>query len=470
MEIRCGKCNKLFRVADEKITDNGVKFSCTKCGDTVKITKEEFYNYTLSKTAVSALDMFESKPKSSAASMLGPDKAIAGPAPSRDDMAAHAPISSSNDLDQSSSSLPDFLLEKEEPVFSEPSPFEKLPLGEAPQPEQEIRQEGEPFFAIPVPPDEEQETGALIELDKKTEQYPELSTEPRLEQAAEPSVEQAVEPVVEPVKEPASQQTIPAEPVQRQDLENKMMPAADLGPMPKTEPKPRPTPEEPTISSHIAETQPAIQPKPSQAQPVVPEPMPEKEHVEQTLQEVLQAESSHSGRMVLVLLSVFILLGAVGYGVYRFMLPSMQNADRSAVVMTSTEGLRVVNPSGSLEPNGDLLITGSVENLTDQERAGWYVVVDVYDANGKILNKLRLLNGKQIYSSADYDILSKRGVNVPELKAKTLQSQGVVIPAKGSVSFEMRYFEPPVGIASFNATLQPFDPIRLFKEIEKTTK
>jgi hypothetical protein len=134
--------------------------------------------------------------------------------------------------------------------------------------------------------------------------------------------------------------------------------------------------------------------------------------------------------------------------------------------MTSIEGLRVLNPSGSVEPNGDLLITGSIENLTDKERSGWYVVVDVYDAKGGVLNKIRFLNGKQIYSHADYDVLSKRGVNVMELKAKTLQNQGVVIPAKGSVPFEMRYIQPPVGIASFNAMLQPFDPVRLFKEIE----
>jgi hypothetical protein len=81
-----------------------------------------------------------------------------------------------------------------------------------------------------------------------------------------------------------------------------------------------------------------------------------------------------------------------------------------------------------------------------------------------------LLNGKQIYTRKDYDVLSKRGVNVQELKAKTLQDLGAVIPAKGSVPFEMRYVQPPVGIASFNAVLQPFDPVKLFKEIEAETR
>ena len=185
---------------------------------------------------------------------------------------------------------------------------------------------------------------------------------------------------------------------------------------------------------------------------------------------VSQTKPSHNARTVFILISAFILLGVVGYGVYKFILPSVQNADQPAAEMTSIDGLQIVNPSGSVEPNGDLLITGSVENLTDKERSEWYVIVDVYDAKGNVLNKIRLLNGKQLYSRVDYDILAKRGVNVAELKSKILQNQGVVIPAKGSVSFEMRYIQPPIGMASFNAVLQPFDPIRLRKEIAEETR
>jgi predicted Zn finger-like uncharacterized protein len=481
MEIRCGKCNKLFRVADEKITGSGVKFACTKCGDTVRITSEEFSHYTLSKAAVSALDMFEPKPKDEMASMSERDTE-AGQTPG-DDVTARTPLSPPKDSDQSSSALPDFLQEKEESVFSEPNPFEELPLGEATQSEQEPPHENEPAFEIPL--SSEPEPYTLAEPEKKAEHNPEAVIGPAkesvLESPIEPVIKPMIEPTIETTKEPAAitpaikstpQQKIPAEPEQKRDQEQPTMPASDLVPMPQTEPKPQPEPgpEESTIRSHVPETQPAIQSEPSPVQPVAPHPMPKEELLEQIRRETPQAESSRSGRMVLVLLSVFLVLGAAGYGVYRFVLPSLQEAERPAVVMTSTEGLRVVNPSGAIEQNGDLLITGSVENLTDKERPGWYVVVDVYDANGKVLHKIRLLNGKQIYSSTDYDILSKRGVNVAELKAKTLQNQGVVIPAKGSVPFEMRYLQPPVGIASFNATLQPFDPIRLFKEIQKETK
>ena len=41
MEIRCGSCNKLFRVADEKIAGNGIRFKCSRCGQVITITKDD---------------------------------------------------------------------------------------------------------------------------------------------------------------------------------------------------------------------------------------------------------------------------------------------------------------------------------------------------------------------------------------------------------------------------------------------
>jgi hypothetical protein len=101
----------------------------------------------------------------------------------------------------------------------------------------------------------------------------------------------------------------------------------------------------------------------------------------------------------------------------------------------------------------------------DKERTAWYVVTEIYNAQGVVLSKIRLLNGKQIYSPSDYDILARRGVNIQELKAKNLQDKGVVIPPKGTVNFEVRCLQPPAGIASFVAQAQSFDPVQLQKEI-----
>jgi len=98
------------------------------------------------------------------------------------------------------------------------------------------------------------------------------------------------------------------------------------------------------------------------------------------------------------------------------------------------------------------------------------VVVEVYDTQNALLGKLRILNGKQIYSRRDFDILAKRGMNVQEMKTKYLQEKGVALPPKGSVNLEMHYPQPPAGIASFNALVLPFDPVQLYKEIAEEMK
>jgi hypothetical protein len=459
MEIRCSKCNKLFRVADEKITGKGIKFSCTQCGDAVKITREDLDAYTLSKTAVTALDMFEPKQKPDAISSLEPDAArTAEKASGRDaTVDAQATLPASKDFDQSSSSTPDFLQEKEAHVFSEPNPpYEESPIEDTPQ-QEEQKHLNEVYPAIPSitspnKPGSEQESGTSggSEEKSKSESHPEAAIKPK------------------------SQEIIQSEHEQKQEQERKMTPALDLIPMPKPGQKSQSKSQEHVSQPHKPDMMPGIKSKPEPTPTDVPNEMPNEEPVEMVMgqigREALQTKPSHTGRMVLILMSAIIMLGVAGYGVYKFVLPSMQNADRSATEMTSIDGLRIVNPSGSVESNGDLLITGAVENLTDKERSAWYVIVDVYDAKGTVLNRLRLLNGKQIYSHADYDVLSKRGVNVTELKANSIQSQGVVIPANGSVSFEIRYIQPPIGIASFNAVLQPYDPIRLLKDIAEESK
>jgi hypothetical protein len=207
--------------------------------------------------------------------------------------------------------------------------------------------------------------------------------------------------------------------------------------------------------------------------PVAP-PLPKKESTrpvaDKTVLETPAVEVPRSHRLTLVLWVAFVLLCFAGYGVFQYVMPSKQSDKESTSELSSIEGLRILNGAGSVEPNGDLLISGLVENATDKERSAWYVVVDVFDAQGKVLSQIRLLNGKQIYTRKDYDVLAKRGTNIQELKTKILQEHGVIIPAKGSVPFELRYIQPPVGVASFNATLHPFDPVKLFKEIAEEAK
>lgn len=168
----------------------------------------------------------------------------------------------------------------------------------------------------------------------------------------------------------------------------------------------------------------------------------------------------------MVILAAFLIAGLVWLGSYLYFRSSPPAVKDPGTAMVSIEGLLISNPVGSMDANGDLLVSGVLENTTDRERADWYIVVDVFDINGKVLNSIRMMNGKQIYMRRDYEILAKRGANVLELKERARQPRGAVLPPKGKTAFEIRYLQPPDGIASFNAALQPFDPARLLREIE----
>jgi hypothetical protein len=192
---------------------------------------------------------------------------------------------------------------------------------------------------------------------------------------------------------------------------------------------------------------------------------------------VSSSTPSYVGRMILILVVTVIIAGLAAYGIYLHLNkkapPSpVPPQERSAAPRetVSNEGLQIVNLDGSIQANGDLFITGSIQNTTEKERTAWYVVAEVTNSQGAVLSKIRLLNGNQIYTRSDYEIMAQRGVNIQELKAKNVQEKGVTIPPKGMVSFELRYLQPPAGIASFVAQALPFEPTQLQKEIAEEMK
>ena len=171
------------------------------------------------------------------------------------------------------------------------------------------------------------------------------------------------------------------------------------------------------------------------------------------------------GRKYVNLIILFFILYAGVYGVYLYMQPTSKGDGEMVKGVTSPEGLQVTSVSGSVDVNQDFIVSGVIENTTNQERPDWYLVIDVYDARGTVLDSEKMWNGKQLYTKRDYEVLAKRQVNVQELREKNLHEPGVVIPPKGTVRFEIRFIEWPSSIASFNATLKPFDPVRLYKEV-----
>ncbi len=445
MEIRCRNCNKLFRVSDDKITGKGIKFACTRCGESVKITKEDFENYTLSQTAVTALDLFDPNAKPAAAGPETPKAEVLSTAPEaviKEAAMAKTAASEPKNPDLSSSSAPDFLQEREEPLPpSEPAPSEASSAGGL-QPAQEPSSQSQPAKEMFQPLSQPAATPAASEVLPETKQ----------EAKPGPELKPAPKPTPEPEPMPVLKSESKSEPVIQ----------------PKTGPKPAVQPKSGPVRTPVAPAAPGARPaapvaaKKEPARPAAPTPPI-------TVIGASPPAPSRSGSSMIILV-VGLILVLMGFGVFMYLRSSPSTVGESTSAMTSVAGLQILNASGSLESDGDLLISGVVENTTDKEKNAWYIVVDIFDANGAVMNKIRLLNGKQLFTRNDYEILASRGVNVQELKAKTLQDQGVVVPPKGKVAFEIRYLQPPIGVASFNASLHPFDPVRLYKEIAEEAK
>jgi hypothetical protein len=376
MEVRCGKCSKLFRVSDDKITGTGIKFACSRCGEYVKITQEDFERYNLSKATAPVLAPAEPKPA----------KASPGSAKEKVSSAPAAPV----------------------PGFDHSEPR----AGGSPH-----EDEAPPAFVKPTPPNQ-----------------PAAASVPAQPKAG---------PAGEPKKEPGPA----AAPVARPGAAPKPATAPKPGPIAA----PRPVPAASSASAGHA------------AQPAAT--------MSAGLPGATSASSSGTGKKLAVFIGVLLVIViAALFGAKWYFGQASQRVSDALKAVTAPEGLQITSASGAIDPGTqDLIITGVIENTTDKPRPAWYVVADVYDAQNSVLFRAKMLSGKQLYTRRDYDILAKRGMNIEELKKK-YQEQGVIIPPKGTVSFEIRVMEPPVGVASFNATLQPFDPVKLFKEIAEDQK
>jgi predicted Zn finger-like uncharacterized protein len=364
MEVRCQGCNKLFRVSDDKITGTGVKFSCTRCGASVKITREAFESYKMQQPAP-----VQAAPRPVAAPPVKERKPAAAPA-------------FEFDLSDPATAAAALSVQEEAPVLQPENPA--------------------PFVPRPS------------------------AAEPRKDQAG-------LAGVMDASPNPAS------------------APKTDAAPKPKPKPEPLRAPVIPAAAAAADHEAP---------HPAHPIPTPVS----------MRPERSGTGKKILVLAMALLIIGAAAYGVFFYIQNRSQQAMDVATAVTP-EGLQIQSAAGAIDTEtNDLVITGVVENKTEMPKPGWYVVADVYDAQNNVLVRAKLLNGKQVYTKRDYEILAGRGINIEELKANQLQQQGIIIPALGSVMFEIRVMDPPVGIASFNATLQPFDPEQLFREIAEEQK
>jgi len=482
MEVRCGGCNKLFRIPDEKITGKGIKFSCTRCHETVKVTREEFERYTLPKSSAAVLDRIEEKTKPAAVQAPTEEKAVPvepdSVATAEDHIEPAAPVSQFEAQTQPAEEYPQMpettaVPEQKEfehgtsSVSAIPREEQSLPAAErepsfehvtAPEPASEPVQPPEPSASEFQPEQVQQAESSRAELTSEKESEPAIETKVKLERIEEKIISseqkqesqpQQQEPVMVPEQSPTAE---PA-PVLKPAVPEPIVEA------PRQEKEQKPEPERQTRQAKASHG--------SLVTPAIPKHEPAPYATSPTIRSVPVAPEtpSRSVNRFLVYTVILVIIGMIGYGVYTYMGHKTQKREDLLKELSSTEGLHISSASGNIDSNGDLLIKCVIENSLDRERPVWYVVVDIYSAQGSLLGRIRSINGKQMYTQRDYDILSKRGMNIQELKAKNLEDQGVTIPPKGSVTFELKYVQPLSGAASVTATVSPFDPIRMFKEL-----
>jgi hypothetical protein len=120
------------------------------------------------------------------------------------------------------------------------------------------------------------------------------------------------------------------------------------------------------------------------------------------------------------------------------------------------EGFLVKDLQDIYNEEGDLLITGSIENTSEDDKTGWYLVAELFDEEGDVLRKARLINGEQLYSMKDHSILRERGEKVPRRDAYSRQEDMIIEPGS-SVPFEVVFFNPPEEYQEYSVILKNLD-------------
>jgi hypothetical protein len=441
--VRCDACKKLFRVPGHKISGSGVKFVCTRCGEYVSISSQDINRY-----------IFPSDPRSvpdiSATEAQSPETVTLQQPEEKSDAGTEAEPTVPREATETQPST-----EPAQPVLKD------IPEQNGPEPE--------PLSVSFETPQAEQ----------KTEPVPEMKVETdialKIEDTSLPESETF------PVSFEIPHVELKTEPVPEVQVETDIAPKIEDMSLPQPEPTPAISltmatqkgaasrtvsgPTEDSISAILLGERTSEVPH----ETIVPKKersLPEPPRYGKT---VAERHAIRSRKLLPLLIAGLAVICLLVYGAMWYLKMSPETAKESQEP-SSMEGLLITSVTGTMEPNGDILISGMVQNTLAKEKNAWFVVVEVYNRQGAQLNKIRLLNGKQLFTKRDYDVLAARGVNVRDLKERSLQEQGIVIAPKGSVSFEVRYIQPPAEIASFKAVLLPFDPVRLFREISEDAR
>lgn len=473
MEVRCGSCNKLFRIADEKISGSGIKFACSQCRGPVTITREEFELYLRSKPAEPVLLPAAPQPRKMEVQCSSCSKSFR--------ISEDKITGSGIKFACSKCGNPVKITREEAEQYFEPK-TEPSPPPAAAVPQllkMEVRCSS---CSKPFRISEDKITGAGIKFACSKCGAPVSITKEDLEHykrnlekaeapvaaSAEPAASLTAESAFAPAPESAAAvipEKSPAGAESRQPLVAPVSGKVEISmPAPPTKDREVPTPPpaavlpkpQPLVSVPREQAKPAVKPRPDQTSTLRPA---------SAKSAAGATATSSTSRQLMVLAVAVLIIAAVGYFAVSRFHATAPVTNEPARAQASIDGLEVINTSAGYDAKGDYVISGDIVNNTDGERPAWLVVAEVFDANGASLGSARMLNGIELYTHRDYEILAKRGTNVQELKARNLQEQRSKLFPRGTVHFEVAIIEAPAGIMKFNASPQPFDPVQLFKEL-----
>ena len=493
MDIRCPSCSKLFRVADEKIAGKGIRFKCSKCAETVTITKDDFEMDLLAREAEATEPVPQQPPGRAArpSPPTAPEPSIkpvpTQPTPAPGSEAREYQPPQSEDIPPAA--LNDF-------DFSEPHAAaaaaahpddsfggQDFSFGGEPEqgtvPEVEISPEAaaEAEAALQFPDDLISEPTRKPVFGKPSPSGltddEEPAPKPKSEMKPEPSVFQGQIPKTGPVFTPSSSTQAP-EMKAEEEMDLGAALAVPKGPVISPELLAQMKRNAPDTSSARAGAAPPadedIDLGAALAMPKTPETSGRKETEadSRTTATSRGAEALFQGKRALVIGVIALVLVAALASLYYLgflwgkneqeALQKQQPKSQTARQVITPEGLSIVDPVAFVDPErGDLIITGKIQNTTDRPKAGWYLVTEVRDAREAVLATVTMVNGIQLYSKAEFEILAKRGGKTEELQKKMASPGEGMISPKGSIPFEVRIMNPPAGSARFLPMLKSFD-------------
>lgn len=493
MEVRCGKCNKLFRVADDKITGSGIRFRCTRCSEYVKITREDFEAYRISRDSAPAASETASIEEGIHPSLETASTSFSVPEAEQsffEMTSAPEPISGTGPTieltgyDVSDLAMPKTEVREPEPPAPEPAAPQSQPVriepskpAIAPQPAPAQKSNEaviHPFVsgsmagaaaglgcALPITAVTLLGIGALSAYIKGPAADLPLWYSVLIAALSMMGFGIVIGVVLAMIQAGADRRIFSVIGVLVGAFLSALIGAAQ--------------------GAAVALGSGAVMSTVLIAGSAVGW------AVKGILLSIVvviirrnmmtgRKESFSSGLSGAQVLWLVLATAAVVAGVYSEVMSAsaLKTAKEQTVgaiqEMVTPEGLQVGNLSGYIDQNGDIVLTGVVENTSEKEKPVWYLVAEVYDAQGGVLAKAKLLNGRQLYSVRDYDILAKRGADVKGMREQAMRVKGAVLQPKAVVDFEMRIIEPPVGIASFIVTPQPLDLDRMLKDMSEEMK